>query len=97
MTQPDLEALEAEYERLWLAYNHLQRNLPQCEHIREWQRQTEAAGKAYRAALRTLDAAIAETEAPPASVPSSLPAEPEPAAAPSGQEALFEITPERAA
>ena len=74
----DLEALEAGYERLWLAYNHLQRDLPQCEHVLQWQEQVEAAGKAYRAALRTLDAAIAAARATPGPAPSSLPPEPEP-------------------
>jgi len=75
----DLEALEADYERLWLAYNHLQQNLPQCEHVREWQQQIDASRKAYKAALAAVDRAAANG-AWPAPASSSLPLlEPEPA------------------
>jgi len=43
MTPPDLEQLERDYERLWMAYNRLQREPPRCAHVTAWQQQPEIA------------------------------------------------------
>jgi hypothetical protein len=87
--QPDLEALEAAHEQAWLEYNHLQRELPRCEHVLEWQRQVDAARKAHRAALKAFDAAAWAPE--PVPVSPSLPVSPEPETGACKQAALFEF------
>jgi len=62
MAQPDLEALEAEYERLWLEYNRLAQHLPACEHVAAWQAQVEDARKGYQAALKAIDKAATRAD-----------------------------------
>ena len=46
---------EAAREAAWKAYDAIARALPDCEHIRDWREQVQAARKVHMDAIRACD------------------------------------------
>ena len=90
--------LEAAREAAWRDYDHANRAIPDCEHVRAWRQQIAEARTKHQAAIRAHRAGLAAQEKAEASKAEPVPVTPRPAPvapattpAPDVQESLFEV------
>ena len=92
--------LEAAREAAWRDYDHANRAIPDCEHVRAWRQQIAEARTKHQVAIRAHRKALAAQEKAEAATvePEPVPVTPRPAPvapattpAPDVQESLFEV------
>ena len=90
--------LEAAREAAWRDYDHANRAIPDCEHVRAWRQQIAEARTKHQAAIRAHRAGLAAQEKAEASKAEPVPVTPKPAPvvpatapAPDVQESLFDV------